>query len=100
MLIIRYICKIISEQLKKKFFNCTYIEINKYITKFFFETIIGKIIQHPMYNNIISPLQVKDKMQSNLYSFFRFLLMIIKEEVNTDKHSFQHWYNDEEVMYD
>ena len=69
-LIIRYICKIISEQLKKKFFNCTYIEINKYITKFFFETIIGKIIQHPMYNNIISPLQVKDKMQSNLSSFF------------------------------
>ncbi len=38
-----------------------------------------------MYNNIISPLQVKDKMQSNLYSFFRFLLMIIKEEVFTEQ---------------
>ena len=44
---IKYICKIITELVKKKFIGITKIEINSFISKFFFEILFNEFLSNP-----------------------------------------------------
>ena len=80
-LCIKYIAKIISEQIKKKFPECTHSDIHKYISKFFVDILIGNIISNPLYNNILTPQNYTTNIQINIRLIFQYFTLMIQEIV-------------------
>ena len=63
---IKYICKIISILIKKKFPNITKIEENAFISRFFFGKLLAPIISFPSFNALISNFVISRNTLKNI----------------------------------
>ena len=63
---IRYICKIIALQIKKKFPQITAVELNAFIAEFFFEKLMRPIFTIPDYNGLLTSKIVSAETKKNI----------------------------------
>ena len=75
---VKSICKIISILIKKKFININKVELNAFISQFFFEKLFSPIFQNPDYNALISSFIISKRTRINI----SYLCFIIKKLVS------------------
>ena len=67
---IKYICKIISISLKKKFKEIRKIDIYKYVGEFFFDFLFKLFFLEPDYGSLITSIIISNEIKNNLAIIF------------------------------
>ena len=70
---IKYICKIISILIKKKFHNEPQFVVNSYIGKFFFSILLKTIMENPLYFQLFNTYYLTKNTQKNINILFYLL---------------------------
>ena len=70
---IKYICKIISTLIKKKFHNEPQFVVNSYIGKFFFSILLKTIMENPLYFKLFNSYYLTKNTQKNINILFYLL---------------------------
>lgn len=65
--------------------NITQNELNPFISRFFFDILIGSVFNHPFYDNLISPYQINDTINSNITLIWIVFLRIVTGEMFIQK---------------
>ena len=74
---VRYICKIIAIQIKKKFPQITTVELNAFIAEFFFEKLMRPIFTIPDYNGLLTSKIVSTGTKKNIIIIQNILKQIV-----------------------
>ena len=77
---LKYICKIITILIQKKFPDITKSQLNGFISRFFFELLMGTMLSKPNYFKILNTYHITTTTQSNLDLIFYFLKTLMSGE--------------------
>ena len=82
---LKYICKIISISLKKKFKEITSFEIYKCVSEFVFSFVFKQFFLNPDYDSLITSIIISEKVRKNLIVIFEIWKRLISFKLYTDE---------------
>ena len=82
---LKYICKIISISLKKKFKEITNFEIYKCVSEFVFSFVLKQFFLNPDYGSLITSIIISEEVKKNLIVIFEIWKRLISFKLYTDE---------------